>query len=207
MSADPGRAGSSEERTVSYQPEERYWTDYLRIALPVIGLLVLIGLLWYWASALIGDGGNQPPPTPDLAAVITPLNEATPAPPTSTPAVIVPTPGPPATVAPTAAPAVVATQAPATAPTAAPQAADAENPCANSPTYDVGAVVVTISEVNLRSDPSTDQPEIAVLPANTQLQVSGAFADAEPCDWWPVTVTQTNQAGYIREDFLQAAPA
>ena len=43
MSSDPGRAGPSEERTVSYQPEERYWTDYLRIALPVFGLLLLIG--------------------------------------------------------------------------------------------------------------------------------------------------------------------
>ena len=27
---------------MSYQPEERYWTDYLRIAFPVLGLLLLL---------------------------------------------------------------------------------------------------------------------------------------------------------------------
>src|SRR4051794_6192386 len=71
MSAGTGGGESNEERTVSYQPEERYWTDYLRIALPVIGLLLLIGLLWYWASALIGNTSSQPPPTQNAAAVIT----------------------------------------------------------------------------------------------------------------------------------------
>ncbi len=207
MSTDPGRAGSSEERTVSYQPEERYWTDYLRIALPVIGLLVLIGLLWYWASALVGDGGSEPPPTPELQAVITPINESTPAPPTPTAAVIAPTPGPPPTATlPPSPPAVAATEvsvAPTTAAEAA-ESADPENPCANLPVYPVGSLVNTTTDVNLRPGPSTDGTEIATLPANAQLQVTGEFAEAGQCDWWPVTVTETGQAGFVREDFLQA---
>ena len=205
MSAGPGRAGSSEERTVSYQPEERYWTDYLRIALPVIGLLLLIGLLWYWASALIGDGGDQPPPTPELAAVITPVNEATPAPPTATAVVIAPTPGPPPTSTPVPSPTVVATTPPV-APTA-PAAADAANECANMPVYDAGTVVVTTDEVNLREGPTTESSALAVLPAGTQLQVTGEFAEAGQCDWWPVTVVETGQAGFIIEQFLQPAPS
>ena len=102
---------------MSYQPEERYWTDYLRIALPVVGLLLLIGLLWYWASALIGDGAEQPPPTPEVAAVITPVNEATPAPPTATAVVIAPTPGPPPSPTPTAVVQAVAPTQPAAAAT------------------------------------------------------------------------------------------
>src|SRR5215217_5422907 len=73
-----------QERTVSYQPEERYWTDYLRIALPVVGLLLMLGLFWYWASAVIGnDDDNDRTPTPIQSLVIT----ATSAPPTNTPEV------------------------------------------------------------------------------------------------------------------------
>lgn len=191
---------------MSYQPEERYWTDYLRIALPVIGLLILIGLLWYWASALIGDGGDQPPLTPELAAAITPVNESTPAPPTATAVVIAPTPGPPEPT-PTAAPAVTPTTAPAAAPTQAPAAAEADNPCANMPVYETGALVTTTDEVNLRPAPSTDGAPLATLPLGTQLQITGEFSEQGQCDWWPVTVVDTGQPGFIREDFLQAAPA
>ncbi len=204
MPAGPGRPDTSEERTVSYQPEERYWTDYLRIALPVIGLLLLIGLLWYWASALIGDGGSNVPPTPELAAVITPVNEATPSPPTATAVVIAPTPGPPAVPTPTLAPQVVATTQPV-APTAAPAAGDASNPCANMPVYEAGALVTTTDQVRLRGSPSTEGEIITELPAGTQLEVTENFEEAGQCDWWPVTYTATNQSGYVREDFLQPA--
>ena len=205
MAEGQGPAGPSEERTVSYQPEERYWTDYLRIALPVIGLLLLIGLLWYWASALIGDGGDQPPPTAENVAVITPVNEATPAPPTATAVLIAPTPGPPALPTPTAAPAE-ATSHPVT-PTPAAAAADAANPCASLPVYEVGAVVRTTAELNLREGPSTDSAPVVVLPEGTRLQVTGEFQEAGQCDWWPVTVVDSGQAGFVIEQYLEPAPA
>jgi len=193
---------------VSYQPEERYWTDYLRIALPVIGLLLLIGLLWYWASALIGDGAGQPPATQEVPVVITPINEATPAPPTATAVVIAPTPGPPVAPTPTpVTPAPAATQ-PVAQPTAAPTTA-ADNPCANMPVYPVGALVTTTEQVNLRDQPTTEGSNVLQsLPAGTQLQVTGEFSEAGQCDWWPVIVTETNQAGFVIEQFLQpVAPA
>jgi len=204
MTDGPGRPGSSEERTVSYQPEERYWTDYLRIALPVIGLLLLIGLLWYWASALIGDGGDQPTATQEAVAVITPINEATPAPPTATAVVIAPTPGPPPVPTATPAPSVATTQAVTPTPAAA---ANSANPCASLPVYEVGAVVRTTAELNLREGPSTDSASVVVLPQGTKLQVTGEFQEAGQCDWWPVTVVDTGQSGFVIEQYLEPASA
>lgn len=186
---------------MSYQPEERYWTDYLRIALPVIGLLLLIGLLWYWASALIGDGGSTQP-TPELA-VITPINEATPAPPTPTAVVLAPTPGPPVQPTPTpVTPVAAATQPPApTAAAAAPT--EAANPCANMPVYAVGDLVTTTEAVNLRDAPSTEGNIVTEIAAGTQLQITGEFAEAGQCDWWPVIIAATGQQGYVIEQYLQ----
>jgi Bacterial SH3 domain len=202
MSAGTGGGESNEERTVSYQPEERYWTDYLRIALPVIGLLLLIGLLWYWASALIGNTNNEPPPTQNVAAVITPINEATPASPTATAVVIAPTPGAPPTLTPTAIVQAVATE-PLAAPTPSPAATTTDASCAEMPLYDPGALVQTTDQVNMREGPSTDSPVVVILPADTQLQVTGEFQEAGQCDWWPVTATDSGQQGFVREDFLR----
>ncbi|HET7095494.1 MAG TPA: hypothetical protein VFI22_18530, partial [Thermomicrobiales bacterium] len=138
---EPGRPERppGENRPISYQPEERYWTDYLRIALPVIGLVLLIGLLWYWASSLIGGGTAEPPVTPSIIAGITPINQATPMPtPSPTAVALAPTPLPPT---PTATAVVNVTEAPPTvAPTEAAAAGETGNDCADMPVYQPGTI-------------------------------------------------------------------
>lgn len=214
----PDRSGSpgGQERTVSYQPEERYWTDYLRIALPVIGLLVLIGLLWYWASQLIDDGSGEPPP-PTLVAAEVDVIEGTPPPPTATPetAPAAITEGAPAAAtdvpAPIETPAVAAATEPAGAPviTVAPDAPSADEPDSGLlPQYDVGAVVVVTDPVNVRSEATTESDIVEEVDAGTTFEVTGAFVEGGEgeFDWWPVRNTSTSQAGYIREDLLERSP-
>jgi uncharacterized protein YgiM (DUF1202 family) len=200
---DAGRADRPPggNRPISYQPEERYWTDYLRIALPVIGLVLLIGLLWFWASSLIGGGTTQPPETP-VAVVLTPINQATPIPtPSPTAVVLQPTPLPP-TPAPT--PVVNVTEAPPTvAPTEAAAAGTAANACANLPVYQPGTIVETTDSVNLRDGPSTDSNVVVTLQPGTRLQITGNFSEGGECDWWPVTVVDTGQSGYVIEQYLK----
>lgn len=197
-----------QERIVSFQPEERYWTDYLRIALPVIGLLILIALLWYWASALIGGpSGSEPTPaqTPFTEVAPTAAAPASPIPsPTPTAPAITPTPG----VAPTAAPAVTNPTVEAAPTTATDGATSGQNTlpeCQNRDTYEPGTTVVTSADVNFRTEATSESAAIALLPAGTELQTTGAFVDLPDCDWWPVTNPATGESGYVREDFLEAA--
>ena len=151
MAVDAGRAGSSEERTVSYQPEERYWTDYLRIALPVIGLAdpdrtpVVLGLRADWRRRRPTAADSGAP------AVITPINESTPAPPTATAAVIAPTPGPPPTASPTARrrSRPPGGRRPNGDSEARSSSGDPSQPVRDLPVYDVGTMVETTAEVNL----------------------------------------------------------
>jgi hypothetical protein len=202
----PDRPGSptGQERSVSFQPEERYWTDYLRIALPVAGLLVLLGLLWYWAGSFIGGGSDSPIPTPtQVLGQVTPINAptATLAASPTAPAVAAAT-GPPPTptvINPTVAP-------PTPVPTSQPGAANTNPACVNLPTYEQGETVVTKEDVNLRQDATTESASLGVLAAGTELQITGRFIDLADCDWWPVTDPATGQSGHVREDFLQRPP-
>ena len=189
---------------MSFQPEERYWTDYLRIALPVIGLLLLLGLLWYWAAALIGGGSPDPAPTATTAlGAVTPVNAPTPTPSASpTAPAIVATQGPPPTPTETINP----TEPPRTpGPTPAPGAGNTDPECANLPTYQAGETVVTTGDVNLRQEASTQSPSLGVLASGTELRITDRFVDQPDCDWWPVTDPSTGRSGFVRENLLRAA--
>jgi hypothetical protein len=77
--------------------------------------------------------------------------------------------------------------------------------CQNRPFYETGTTVVTTSDVNFRTEATSDSPSLGLLPGGTQLQIADRYVDLPDCDWWPVTDPATGQFGYIREDFLQAA--
>lgn len=219
----PDRGGGTppgQERTISFQPEERYWTDYLRILLPVAGLLILVGLLWWWATEIIGGPtGTEPPLTPtggnNIAAVTdgtdtvqaplaSPTAPATPpapavnpgAPPTATPP---PTP-PAAPVEEATAPAVAAGTEPATEGEPAAAQGDTER---EFDTYAVGDTVVTTADVNLRQEASAQSESLGILAPGTEVVVTGNFENFDPpeLDWWPVRTSDGRQ-GFIREDFL-----
>lgn len=207
--------GRGEADRSQYPAEERYWTDYLRVALPVLGLLLLVGLLWYWASAIVGDNSAEAPVEPSAIALVTPIAPATPPAVAPTTVLVQPTPGlPPVAVG--TQPAVVGlpTQAaivPPTPPvitpiaqsTQQPPAVDPNNPCSGLPTYEVGTTIATTDEVNLRDSPSTEGAAIRVLPPGTQLVTSGEAVEAGQCDWLPVTVAESGESGFVIEQYVR----
>lgn len=211
----PDRPGlvAGQERTVSYQPEERYWTDYLRVALPVAGLLLLLGVTWYWAGQLIGGGDDEGPAATQPVAEVAVVGASPPAAePTATAATMTAAAGPPPSpTAPPPTPAVPTATAqrsvaqappPGQADETAPAAAD-ETTTPEYPTYEEGTSVETTEAVNLRQGPSRQTEAIGELPAGSALTIRGPFEEGGDLDWWPVT-TASGTEGFVREDFLRA---
>ena len=215
---------------MSYQPEERYWTDYLRIALPVVGLLLMLGLFWYWASNVIGDSGNTNKPTPGAQVVMT-ANTATATAPallnigTTAPAV------PTATVASAAGNSGPATEANgANGANSASNGTNAGNTAANTTAagnaagntsgntatgnsssgnpskYAKGDTVTTNDSVNMRSDHSATSDPVDQLVQGTQLNVTGDGVKDGPYIWIPVDDPNTGKSGWVADTFVDITP-
>lgn len=184
---------------MSYQPEERYWTDYLRIALPVVGLLLMLGLFWYWASAVIGNDSNENPadrPTQVVALVTQPAPTATNTPEVNISAETV-TPEPTKDSGDNA----DATEEP----TQEPDGQADETPEALGKGFEVGANVITnTSDVNLRADPSKDASIVDTLPESTILTVTLTGEEADGYVWIGVK-TAGGQEGFVADDFVDLA--
>src|SRR6185437_10239178 len=160
--SDPNRAPGG-DRQFTYYPEERYWTDYLRIAAPVLGVIILLALAWFWLSHLIGDNGGSAA----NATATSPSNLAVLASPTSTSGV-------------KGTPQVVAT---ATGSPTSGTPASTGGPIAN------GSKVVVANTggtgVNMRDTAATSGTVVASLPEGAVLTVTGAPLRAEGHTWWP----------------------
>lgn len=190
-----GGSGDSggRQRTTQFQSEERYWTEYLRIALPVIGLLLMLGLFWYWAQSLINDDDNTTEPVAtetvgqaDLETpTVEPTTEATEAPADS--------------VTPTAEPTTPPTAAPTTAPTE--ESAATEESASTGELVVGGTATVNDDDVNLRPDASTAGDAVAVLASGDELTIIGGPEEAEDYVWWQVETSDGTQ-GWVVEDFI-----
>lgn len=205
----PGRPGGGQgpERSVSYQPEERYWTDYLRIAFPVLGLLLLLGLFWFWAMALIDDDDNGGDGTtvagggPTATSVVTQTTSGGLGNATLSTVENTPSDGegqPPATTE-------AGDNGGDKPPTRTPRSTEEDTPTPESVgQFHEDDVVVTNAEANLRSEAATGENVIVVLPVGTELTVTGESEEADDHIWVPV-IDADEQEGWVAEELLDAA--
>jgi hypothetical protein len=206
------RPTAARQRTVQTDPDDRYWTDYLRIALPVIGLLLVIAVFWYWAQQLIDDDSGDLTPTeqPGLAEIIDTPAEETEAPATPTqpagnilgpqsdgtptnPLQAIPSPTPTGDQA-----AGQEQQAPAATepPAEAPAAAGAIAP-------DTQASVIE-GPLNMRAEPNTTAGIVVTLETGAVVDVLSGPEQGENYNWWNVVDEQGNN-GWVVEEFIQPA--
>lgn len=193
------------DRPPAYQSEERYWTDYLRIALPIAGLLLLLSVFWYWASSFIGDDSNGTQ-TPVVAVNVTPESQVSPTP-TLQEAIVLSTPTTgieQPTQAPTQAPAQP-TQAPAE-PTQAP-AEPTQAPAGQFAEGDF--VIVNDNDVNMRAEPSTAAEIVDTLSQGAELRILSStpteFTDSagNTYTFWNVSDDTLGIEGWVAGQFLE----
>lgn len=221
---DEGQPTAARERTVQSDPDDRYWTDYLRIALPVIGLLLVIAVFWFWAQQLIDDDSEDLTPTeaglaevvesPTAPAEVQPLGTPTPedagqsAPPPATAPQdqqqSMPSPTPPP-------------EEPETEPDAGTDNQVEEAPAddAAEETTDEGAdaggiapdaqVSVTDGPLNMRASASTEADIVAELETGAILTVLSGPEEAEEYTWWQVVDETGGNQGWVAEDFIEPA--
>ena len=186
----------------NYYPEERYWTDYLRIAAPILGVILMVFLFWWWISNFIGDDDNDdgsiagqdntPVTIPTVGNTPEPEQEVTPA--DGTPGIVFPGDGTPG--AEDQEPTTPAGQA------TTPPGEEEESP-ATGEIYNGATVEVTNTGgtgVNVRSLPSTEGEIITVFLDGTVLTVIGESVEAEGFTWWPVSGDGVE--GYVVQEYL-----
>lgn len=207
---------AGQERTVSYQPEERYWTDYLRVALPVVGLLLMLGLFLFWANKLIDPGDDSSGPavviseteTAEVIGAASPIATATVAPDLTANAGAEPTTAP----ADQGAAVATATSAPAAAaedPTATAEAAGTDGGDTADAEFQIDqSVQVNDTTVNLRAEANTTADVVMVLDELQQMTVIDGPVEGETYFWYQVQFEDADGEtvqGWVASDFIEAS--
>ncbi len=207
-----GGATGGQTRVAQHEPEERYWTDYLRIALPVIGLLLMIGLLWFWATQLIGDSPDTTEPVNGNLGLV---SEGTAAPTEETSTQGQTTqPGSNSTIGIGNTASTPASQPQQTAPTqpastgqeqaAEPTAAPTDAAATGGQYASGDKVIVTEDGVNVRPDASVAGDPVTMLNAGEELTIASGPVEGESYVWWEV-ILPSGDSGWVVEDFIEPA--
>lgn len=182
-------------REYNYYPEERYWTDYLRIAAPIFGVILMVFLFWWWVTNFIGDDDPEDGTIAGNATSTVTISTIGETPDPSAPPVE--TEGTPSggVVFPTTPPAGEGTDPPID---------ETEDPEVPSGIYN-GATVEVFNTggtgVNVRTQPTTDSEIISVFLDGTVLTVIGEATGGEGFTWWPVVSTDGIE-GYVVQEYL-----
>ena len=175
----------------NYYDEERYWTDYIRIAAPIVGVIILVVLLWFWIASFLGDDDNDP-------------NDAAEGTTTITLPTITSSPGETPDAGSTPSPPVVAPTATTPAGGGTAVATDTPDPGGPTDIY-LGATVEVANTdgtgVNVRETASTSSAILTVFLDGTQSQTIDGPVEAEGFIWWQVTGNEV-AAGWIVADYL-----
>lgn len=189
----------SERQPFGYQEEERYWTDYLRIAAPVLGVIILLALVWFWIANLLDDNNGDEDvasnnddqsgpvivdetPTPDIATEEEDANGEDDGNEDGPISVETPTPEP--------------------------ETDENGNDGEEAPTtIGPGATVVVVGTgeegLNIRDAASTDGEVVDTIANGAAMTVTGESQQADGFTWWPVDTGEVT--GFAADDFVELA--
>lgn len=184
-----------------YYDGERTLADYARIAAPILGVIVLVILLWFWIANFLDDDDDNGDVASGTATEL-PSFTATGEPTEATDG----TPAPPG-VAPTPTEGGVGVATPTSPPGGGDEATDEPSdgdPGTGGDIY-VGATVEVANTggagVNVRAEASTAAEVLTVFLDGTQVQVIGGPFEGEGYVWWQVTGNEV-ASGWIVADYL-----
>lgn len=209
-------AAEGRPRSSTYQPEERYWADYLRVALPVLGLILVVGLLWLWATRLLGE--DTPPTDVNSTEVVGLVATNTPG---DSPAQTSPTGTPEGTQTASnnlinlgtssdtnnAGDANQGTETTTTQQSTNGDQAAGTAEATSAPTGDLaaGTNIRITDDVNMRDDASPDATLISVVPAGTEAQIVGGPYEEGGYTWYQIVLAD-GQGGYIINTVIEVVP-